>query len=106
MAIFNIDEMINDPWAGLRNTDAYINYVMEEVQRLFDGGELEEISGNLFVMYMMGEISDPNPSTNFLFDGREFTYLYHLDKFVVRCDEWDEPKIFIVRDGKIIDARR
>lgn len=101
MAIFDIDEMINDPWVGLRNTDAYVNYVLEEVQRLYDGGDLKDVPGNLFVRYLMGEISDPKPPTNFLFDGREFVYLYCCNKFVVRCDEWDEAKVFIIRGGKM-----
>ena len=42
MAIFDIDEIINDPWAGLRDTEAYVDYVLEEAQRLLDCGELEE----------------------------------------------------------------
>lgn len=104
MAIFNIDEMINDPWAGLRNTDAYLNYVLEEVQRLYDGGELEEVSGEVFMGYVFGEISDCKPSTSFLFDGREFTYLYYKDKIAVCCEGsmgWEKAKWFECKDGKI-----
>lgn len=103
MTIFDIDEMINDPWAGLRNTDAYLNYVLEEVQRLLDDGGLEEVSGEVFMECVFGEPVE-QPSTSFLFDGREFTYLYYRDKIVVCCEGemgWERAKWFECKDGKI-----
>lgn len=87
MTIFDIDERINDPWAGLRKTDAYIDYVLVELQRLYDGGELEEASEEVFAGCIYEEC-DCEPSTSFLFDGREFNYLYYRDKIAIRCDEW------------------
>ena len=101
MTIFDIDERINDPWAGLRKTDAYIDYVLEEVQRLYDSGELEEVSGEVFMGYVFGILSERKPSTGFLFDGREFTYLYYRDRIVVWCEEWENAKRFDCKDGKI-----
>lgn len=101
MAIFDIDEMINDPWGGLRNTDAYINYVLEEVHRLFEGGELEEVSYEVFVEYMFGEQPDCEPSA-FIFDGREFNYLYYKDKIAVCCEEWEKAKWFGVGEWRSI----
>lgn len=100
MTIFDIDEMINDPWAGLRNTDAYIDYVLEEVQRLLDDGELEEVSGEVFMEFVFGDNPDYETPT-FIFDGREFTYLYCRDKISVCCEEWDRAKWFECKDGKI-----
>lgn len=101
MGIFDIDEMINDPWAGLRNTDAYIDYVLVELQRLYDGGALEEVSEGMFAKYIFGESSDCNPLHCFLFDGREFTYLYYGGQLVVWCDDWERSKWFECKDGKI-----
>lgn len=101
MTIFDIDEMINDPWAGLRNTDAYINYVLEEAQRLLDNGELGEVSEEMFAKCIFGESSDGIHLPCFLFDGREFTYLYYGGKLVVWCDEWGRSKWFECKDGKI-----
>ena len=95
MAIFNIDEMINDPWAGLRNTDAYYKYVKEEVKRLFKGGEIEEAPVETFAEYMFGYPPDDSILPAFLFDGREFTYLYNAEfKLIfVRYEEWDSPMV-------------
>ena len=101
MAIFDIDEIINDPWAGLRNTDAYVDYVLEEAQRLLDSGELEETSNDLYIGYMMGDLYDPKSQTSFVFDGREFVYLYTPDSFVMRCEEWKNIEICFVSNGKI-----
>ena len=102
MAIFDIDEMINDPWAGLRNTDAYIDYVLVELQRLYDAGELEESSEEVFAGCIYEEC-DCEPSTSFLFDGREFTYLYYKDLIAIRCVEWEWAKWFECKDGKICE---
>ena len=100
MAIFDIDEIINDPWAGLRNTDAYVNYVLEEAQRLIDNGKLEEASEEVFAGCMFGEC-DCEPSTSFLFDGRKFVYLYYKSNFSICCDEWVNLMNFSIRKGKI-----
>lgn len=102
MTIFDIDEMINDPWAGMRNTDAYINYVLKEAQKLLDSGELEEVSEEVFAGCIYDEC-DCEPTTSFLFDGREFTYLYYKDKIAIRCDEWGWPEWFGIKDGKICE---
>ena len=102
MSIFDIDEMINDQWAGLRDTEAYENYVLEEAQRLFDNGELEVTPDNLYLDYMLfGDLSDPKLPNCFQFDGREFTYLYCLNRFVVFCEGWKKTKVFYIRDGKM-----
>lgn len=100
MAIFDIDENINDPWAGLRDTEAYVDYVLEEVQRLLDCGELKMSSQKVFIEYVFGTRSD-KPSTGFLFDGRVFTYLYYESNLSIRCDEWKCLKNFTIKEGKI-----
>lgn len=102
MAIFDIDEIIDDPWAGLRDTKEYEDYVLEEAQRLIDCGELEMSPDNLYFDYMLfGDLSDPKPPNCFQFDGREFTYMYCPNRFVVFYKGWKEAKVFVVRDGKI-----
>ena len=102
MSIFDIDEMINDPWAGLRNTNAYVDYVLKEAQRLFDNGELEVTPDNLYLHYMLfGDLSDPKLPNCFQFDGREFTYLYCLNRVVVFYEGWKKTKVFPIRDRKL-----
>lgn len=101
MTIFDIDERINDPWAGLRNTDAYKDYVLEEVQRLLDSGELIELTDKGYDNYLDGK---EYTYSVFIFDGREFTYLYYRDKIVVCCEGvmgWEKAKWFECKDGKI-----
>ena len=101
MSIFDIDKIINDPWAGLRDTEAYINYVLEEAQRLLDNGELEMSSREVYMDFVHGGIPHFRPTTSFFFDGREFTYLYYKSNLTIRCcDEWGL-KNFIIRKGKI-----
>ena len=101
MAIFDIDEIINDPWAGLRETDTYINYVLEEAQRLLDNGELEMSSRDVYMDFVYEGIPNFKPTTSFLFDGRKFVYLYYKSNFSVCCDEWKYLKNFRIRKGKI-----
>lgn len=102
MSVFDIDEIIDDPWMGLRNTDAYLNYVLEEVQRLLDGGKLE-INTRDFI----DEIYDPRPPHNFIFDGRKFVYDYWGSRIGVGCEEWGgldlkNYKEFHIRNGEIV----
>ena len=102
MAIFDIDETINDPWAGLRDTEAYVDYVLEEAQRLFDNGEIKVTPNNLYFDYMLfGDLSDLKLPNCFQFDGREFTYMYCFNRFVVFCKGWKEAKVFYIWNGKI-----
>ena len=77
MSVFDIDEIINDPWAGLRETDTYINNVLEEAQRLLDCGELEMSSREVYMDFVYGGIPHFRPTTSFFFDGRKFIYLYY-----------------------------
>ena len=96
MSIFDIDEIINDPWAGLRDTEAYAYYVLKEMQRLYDGGELEEDTrGFIDVLF------DPTPQPNFIFDGRKFNYMYCGNVILVRCEEWEIDKRFDIINGKL-----
>ena len=103
MSIFDIDEIINDPWFGLRNTDAYVNYVLEEVQRLYDSGELKEDTRD-FIDELYGLIPPPN----FIFDGRKFDYTYYKNIIVVYYEEWEIGKSFNIKNGKLclITGRR
>lgn len=101
MAIFDIDEMINDPWAGLRKTDAYHKYVLEEVKRLFKGGEIKEAPGDSFSSAMYGYPLDEYDIPTFLFDGREFSYLYKANFYntgvkmiSIHYVEWDIPMLY------------
>ena len=96
MSIFDIDEIINDPWFGLRNTDAYVNYVLEEVQRLYDGGELKEETRDFIDV-----LFDPTPQPNFIFDGRKFNYMYCGNVILVCCEEWETDKRFDIINGKL-----
>lgn len=108
MAIFNIDEMINDPWAGLRNTDAYHKYVLEEVKRLFKSGAIEEVPKNDFIGFMYGYQPDDYDIPTFIFDGREFEYMYgstpgitkggkriEVKMIDIRYKEWDAPMLYV-----------
>lgn len=101
MAIFDIDKIINDPWAGLRETNTYINYVLEEAQRLLDCGELKMSSREVYMDFVMGGIPNFRLTTSFFFDGRKFIYLYYKSNFSIRCDEWEHLKNFTIRKGKI-----
>ena len=101
MAIFDIDEIINDPWAGLRDTDTYIDMVLEEAQRLYDCGELKMSSRDVYMDFVFGGVPHFRPTTSFIFDGRKFVYLYYKSNFSVRCDEWKYLKNFRIRKGKI-----
>ena len=101
MAIFDIDEIINDPWAGLRETNTYINNVLEEAQRLLDCGELEMSSRDVYMDFILGGFTNFKPTTSFLFDGRKFVYLYYKSNLTIRCDEWDDLMNFRIRKGKI-----
>ena len=96
MSIFDIDEIINDPWFGLRDTEAYAYYVLEEVQRLYDGGELEEDTRDF-----IDELFDPTPQPNFIFDGRKFNYMYCGNVILVSCEEWEIDKTFYIINGKL-----
>ena len=101
MAIFDIDEIINDPWAGLRETDAYMNNVLEEAQRLLDCGELEMSSRKVYMDFVFVGKSIFEPTTSFLFDEREFVYLYYKSELIIRCKDWENLKGFKIRKGKI-----
>lgn len=103
MAIFNIDEIINDPWAGLRDTDAYLNYVMEEVQRLLDCGELITTTLDNFFDMLEG---NPVPIYSFKFDGREFGYDYFDNSIIVKCDEIYFMESFNIINGKLSLPKR
>ena len=101
MSIFDIDEIINDSWAGLRETSTYINYVLEEAQRLLDNGELEMSSREVYMDFVYGGIPNFRPTTSFFFDGRKFIYLYYKSNFSIRYEEWKYPYNFTIRKGKI-----
>ena len=101
MSIFDIDEIINDPWAGLRETSTYINNVLEEAQRLLDCGELEMSSREVYMDFVMGGHTHFHPSTSFFFDGRKFIYLYYKSNLTIRCEEWNYPYNFNIRKGKV-----
>lgn len=101
MSIFDIDEIINDPWAGLRETDTYLNYVLEEAQRLLDCGDLKMSSQKVYMDFVMGGVSNFRPTTSFFFDGREFIYLYYKSNLTINCDEWENLKNFTIRKGKV-----
>ena len=117
MSIFDIDENINDPWAGLRDTEAYVDYVLEEAQRLYDGGELEETPQESDMLIIFSEIPeeifDYENTTYFIYDGRKFAYLYYRNTLAmyfegkeqywiaVYCKEWEKAKWSVCVDGKI-----
>ena len=96
MSIFDIDEFINDPWFGMRNTEEYVYYVLEEMQRLYDGGELEEDTRDF-----IDELFDPTPQPNFIFDGRKFNYTYYKNVILVCCEEWETDKRVDIINGKL-----
>lgn len=111
MSIFDIDEMINDPWAGMRNTELYRKYVSNEVLRLFNNGELEDVSLETFLKYERE--NNPNTPTWFIFDESKFNYLYiktDLGRHKVMggcridlyCEEWDADMSIVIKDGEIV----
>lgn len=88
MSVLDVDKMINDPWEGLRDTETYLNYVMMEVQRLYESGELEVSSDEVWSKYQK-RISCYDQLTSFEFDGRKFNYLYYKKELYLSCDDWD-----------------
>ena len=111
MSIFDIDEMINDFWAGMRNTEAYRKYISNEVLRLFNNGELKDVPIETYLKYKRE--NNPNTPTWFIFDGRKFNYLYiKMDlgrcqvkggyRIVLYYEDWDADVMIIIKDGKIV----